>query len=149
SAQDSTKQKDISSALTNHSVKEINHRPVSSVYRLKLSGGDYQSANAFNQIHPITDYDPFRTEIDYPTLYGIGAMYLGAGIGVHIYQSNAWWRDNRTSFHFQNDWPYALWLDKVGHFYAANLLVHTFSAGLEAANFQTEDAMIYGTIAAL
>lgn len=148
-AQDSTDQKDISSALTNHFITEINHRPVSSPYKLKLNSLNNLSLNNPGSIHPVKEYDPFKTEIDYPTLYGIGALYLGAGIGVHIYQSNAWWRDNRTSFHFQNDWPYALWLDKVGHFYAANLLVHTFSAGLEAANFQTEDAMIYGTIAAL
>ena len=95
------------------------------------------------------DYDPLKTEIDYTVLTGLGVVYLGTGIGVHIYQRNAWWKDNRTSFHFQNDWEYALWSDKIGHFYAATLLVHAFSAGLEAANFQTEDAMIYGTITAL
>jgi hypothetical protein len=95
------------------------------------------------------EFDPLQTKINYSLLYGMGALYLGAGIGVHIYQRNAWWKENRTGFHFQNDWPYALWSDKLGHFYAATLLVHAFSAGFEAANFQTEDAMVYGTIAAL
>jgi len=95
------------------------------------------------------EFDPLQTRVNYSLLYGMCALYLGAGIGVHIYQRNAWWKDDRTSFHFQNDWPYALWSDKVGHFYAATILVHAFSAGFEAANFQTEDAMLYGTIAAL
>lgn len=92
---------------------------------------------------------PLKTQINYPALFGMGALYLSAGIGVHIYQRNAWWKDNRTSFHFQNDWPYAMWIDKIGHFYAASLLVHAFSSGLESANFPIEDAMVYGTIAAL
>src|SRR3970282_848135 len=83
------------------------------------------------------EFDPLQTRVNYSLLYGMGALYLVAGIGVHIYQRNAWWKDDRTSFHFQNDWPYALWSDKVGHFYAATILVHAFSAGFEAANFQT------------
>ncbi len=98
---------------------------------------------------PELEFDPLQTKVNYPLLYGLGAVYLGAGIGVHIYQSNTWWKDNRTSFHFQNDWPYALWIDKIGHFYAATLLVHGFSVGLEAANFQTEDAIVYSTAAAI
>jgi len=96
-----------------------------------------------------TEIDPLSTEINYPLLYGMSALYLGAGIGVHIYQANAWWKEDRTSFHFQNDWPYALWIDKIGHFYAATLLVHAFSAGFEAADFQAEESMLYGSIAAL
>lgn len=95
------------------------------------------------------EFDPLKKEINYPILTGLGAIYLGAGIGVHIYQRNAWWKDNRTSFHFRTDWPYALWADKIGHFYAATLLVHAFSAGLEAADVQSEQAMIYGTAAGL
>jgi len=98
---------------------------------------------------PETQFDPLQKKINYPLLYGMGALYLGAGIGVHINMSNAWWKDNRTSFHFQNDWSYALWFDKIGHFFDATILVHIFSVGFEAANFQTEDAMIYGTISAL
>jgi hypothetical protein len=92
---------------------------------------------------------PLEKEINYTVLGALGAVYLGAGIGVHIYQRNAWWSDNRTDFHFQSDWPYALWLDKIGHFYAATLLAHAFSVGLEASEFQSESAMIYGSIAAL
>ena len=104
-------------------------------------------AKSFNLLK--YEIDPLRTNINYTMLTALGAVYLGAGIGVHIYQRNAWWSSQRTSFHFQNDWSYALWQDKVGHFFAATLLVHAFSVGLEAANFQSNDAMLYGTIMGL
>ncbi|QQS37966.1 MAG: DUF2279 domain-containing protein [Ignavibacteriales bacterium] len=93
--------------------------------------------------------DPFDSEINYTALAGVGAITLGTGIAVHIYQRNAWWKDQRSSFHFTNDWDYALYIDKVGHFYGANLLAHLFSAGLEAGNIQSEQAAIYGSVAAL
>lgn len=93
-------------------------------------------------------FDPFKTEINYGTLAGVGAIALGTGIAVHIYQRNAWWKDQRSTFHFNNDWEYALWIDKVGHFYGAALLTHLFSAGFEAGNVQSEPAIIYGAIAA-
>lgn len=91
-------------------------------------------------------YDPFLQKINYKILAGIGAVYLGTGIEINIYQHNAWWSSDRTSFHLQNDWVYALWLDKVGHFYAATLLAHTFSAGLEAGNVSLEQSAIYGSV---
>jgi hypothetical protein len=95
-----------------------------------------------------TKFDPFSTEINYGTLAGMGAIALGTGIAVHIYQKNAWWKDQRSSFHFTNDWEYALWIDKVGHFYGAALLTHLLSAGFEAGNVQSESAAIYGALAA-
>ena len=98
---------------------------------------------------PELEFDPLQTRVNYPLLYGMGAVYLGAGIGVHIYKKNTWWKDDRTNFHFQDDWPYALWFDKIGHFFGATILVHTFSAGFEAADFQTEQAMLYSTAMAI
>lgn len=131
---------------TNDSGWNVTYKPALSINHTRF---DKYSGKLNSVYLSDLEYDPLQTRINYPMLYGLGALYLGAGIGVHIYQSNAWWRDNRTSFHFQNDWPYALWSDKIGHFYAATLLVHAFSAGLEAADFQTEDAMVYATISAI
>lgn len=99
--------------------------------------------------YPEIKYDPLETRINYKLLAGVGAVYLAAGIGVHIYQNNSWWAGKKTSFHFQNDWNYALSLDKIGHFYAAQLLAHFFSAGLEAGNIQSDDAAIWGSVGAL
>lgn len=86
-----------------------------------------------------------NTEVDYRILGGLGFVYLGTGVGVHIYQSKAFW-DETTRFRFMNDWNYALWIDKIGHFYATNFLSHLFSAGLEAANIEFEKTIIYGAL---
>ncbi len=92
--------------------------------------------------------DPLKTELNYGALAGIGAVYLGTGIAIHIYQRNAWWKNQRSKFHFQNDWQYALGIDKIGHFYGTTILEHAFSSGLEAGNMQSEQAAIYGSLAA-
>lgn len=105
--------------------------------------------------YPIEKYqsrkeiDVLETEINYPVLGGIAALSLGAGYLIHKYQLNAWWKDNRQDFHFVNDWEYAMWQDKIGHFYATYLLAHGFSAGLEAANMDLERSAVYGGLAAL
>jgi hypothetical protein len=94
-------------------------------------------------------YDPLKTEINYPVLASVGGVFLGSGIAVHIYQRNAWWKDQRQAFHFVNDNNYALGMDKIGHFYAGNLLAHAFSSGLEAGNLTIEQSALYGSAASL
>ena len=76
------------------------------------------------------NYDPLKTEIDYTILGTLSALYLGSGIGMHLYQQKAWWSDQKVPFHITNDWAYARSIDKVGHFFGATLLAHAFSAGL-------------------
>jgi hypothetical protein len=97
----------------------------------------------------VPEYNPLKVEINYPVLAAIGGIYLGTGIAVHIYQRNAWWKDQRRSFHFVNDNAYALGIDKIGHFYAGSLLSHAFSAGFEAGNLSLEKSAIYGSLASL
>lgn len=116
--------------------------------RLSLQMYNINEPRSLGQVH-VPGFDPFYKEINKGMLLGLGTVYLGVGIGVHIYQRNAWWSSERTSFHFQNDWAYALWLDKVGHFYAATLLAHFFTSGLEAGNMQSEPAAVYGSLAGL
>jgi hypothetical protein len=125
---------------------------------LALNGGYYQPAlngkiNStdnfpFSSV-PKINFDPLKKEIDYNILAVVGGITLVTGIGVHIYQQNAWWKNQRRKFHFTDDSYYALGIDKVGHFYAGNMLAHLFSSGLEAANFQSEEAAVYGGIASL
>lgn len=95
------------------------------------------------------EYKPFNRHINYPVLAAMGAAFLGTGTAIHLYQQKAWWSNQRTEFHFQNDWNYALWIDKIGHAYGAMLIQHGISAGLEAANFDSEESTLYGSIAAL
>ena len=97
----------------------------------------------------VDEFNPFRSKINYPVLAGMGAAFLGTGTAIHLYQQKAWWSDQRTEFHFQDDWGYALWIDKIGHAYGAMLIQHGISAGLEAANLEAEQCVWYGSLAAL
>ncbi|MDX1699419.1 MAG: DUF2279 domain-containing protein [Melioribacteraceae bacterium] len=92
--------------------------------------------------------DPLETDINYGLLWGVGGVTLGIGVGVHIYQANAWWQEQGSEFKIENDWKYALWIDKVGHFYGTVLMAHGLSSGFEAANIDLERSAIYGAIGA-
>lgn len=94
------------------------------------------------------NFNPFESDINYPVLAGMGAAFLATGTAIHLYQQKAWWSEQRTAFHFQNDWNYALWIDKIGHAYGAMLIQHGISAGLEAANLDAEKSVWYGSLAA-
>jgi len=97
---------------------------------------------------PNLSFDPLEKQVNYNVLAWVGGATLVTGIGIHIYQSNAWWQDQNNHFKFVNDPTYALGIDKVGHFYGTNLLAHLFSSGFEAANVQSEQSAIYGALAA-
>lgn len=92
--------------------------------------------------------DPLESKTDYNLLAGIGGVALGIGVGVHIYQANAWWQEQGSTFKIVNDWKYALWIDKFGHFFGSNIIAHGLSAGFEAANIDIEHSAIYAAIGA-
>ncbi|HRI47012.1 MAG TPA: DUF2279 domain-containing protein [Ignavibacteriaceae bacterium] len=102
-----------------------------------------------NHISPeIPEINFLQKEINYPILIGLGTGIIGSGVAVHLYQANAWWKSRRTKFHFQNDWDYSLWIDKVGHTYGTMIIGHGIASGLEAANLDTERSIIYGSLTA-
>jgi hypothetical protein len=68
----------------------------------------------------------------------------GTMAAVEIYQANGWWKDNRAPFHFREDLRYGLWVDKLGHFYAGDLLTYLFSKGLQWANLSERSSLWIG-----
>lgn len=97
----------------------------------------------------LSDFDPLSQKIDYYMLGAIGAVTTASVISINNYYKNSWWQEQSTDFKVVHDWEYALWIDKIGHFYATYLIAHGFSAGLEAANFSIENSYLYGGLAAL
>ncbi|KAB2909584.1 MAG: YfiM family protein [Ignavibacteriales bacterium] len=95
------------------------------------------------------DYKPKLPGPDYFLLGSLSTAYVGAFVGVHIYQKNAWWSGKKTGFHIENDWKYALSVDKLGHFYSPVILAHAFSVGLEAANVDYGTGIWVSSAAAL
>ena len=82
-------------------------------------------------------------------LVTVSTLTLGTGIGVHIYQQNAWWQGERAPFQFENDWTYALNIDKFGHAYGAYLLSNLFTYSLSWSGFDRRSSVFYGSMLGL
>lgn len=76
----------------------------------------------------------------------VGGTVAAAVTAVHIYQSNAWWKTSRAKFHVKEDLVYARNVDKLGHFYGANLLTFTLSRGLQWADVPEQQSLVWGAV---
>ena len=85
-----------------------------------------------------SDVKPVRLAI-------VSGITLGTVIPVHIYQQNAWWQGPRAPFRFENDWVYALNVDKLGHMYAGYLLSRAFGYSLRWSGFSEHTSTFYGS----
>ncbi len=86
-----------------------------------------------------------KTEIRPASAAILGSIYLGTLTWLHFHQANAWWNKDRGNFHFEEDWVYALQVDKAGHFYGGYLISYLMSEGLLASGFSWDDGTIWGT----
>ena len=75
----------------------------------------------------------------------LAGVTLGTVIPVHIYQQNAWWQGPRGPFRFENDWVYALNVDKLGHMYAGYVLSRTFCSMLRWSGFSEHASTFWGS----
>ena len=74
---------------------------------------------------------------------GTAVSTLGA---TYIYLRNTWWKDNTTTFHFDQggDTQYALNLDKFAHFYCGLIAADLFRGSLRWANLSETSATWFG-----
>ncbi len=87
-----------------------------------------------------------KSNIDWGRV-GITVGGLGAGItALHIYQLNAWWNADRTSFHVIEDGAYQDDYDKVGHMFGAYYSSYFFSQAYEWAGLDSAQSAITGAI---
>ncbi len=66
-----------------------------------------------------------KDNINYIKLGGITGFTVGAVLFLHNFQRHAWWSGERGQFHIQNDWAYAMSMDKLGHFMEGGLIART------------------------
>ncbi len=83
-------------------------------------------------------------QINYTRLSLVSGALVGSMTAIHIYQQNGWWKDNRTSFHFQEDLSYSLGVDKIGHFHGASAMTYVISKSLQWSNVPEDKALWYG-----
>ncbi len=67
-------------------------------------------------------------------------------IAVHLYQERAWWQGPRSPFRFQNDWKYALNIDKFGHAYGSYLESKIFSHVASWVGVRESASTFYGSV---
>ncbi len=109
-----------------------------------------QFTYAGNKRYTINGSAPLlKTKFSPATAAVIGGIYLGSLVWLHFHQQNAWWSNNRSNFHFEEDWSFALQVDKAGHFYGGYLTSYFLSEGLIASGINWDDANIYGSAFAL
>ena len=71
---------------------------------------------------------------------------LGAVIGLHNMQKHAWWSGERGQFHIQNDWAYAMSMDKIGHFMEGGLIEKTMKGAFIWSGMEDRTAMWFGAL---
>ncbi|MCS7082406.1 MAG: DUF2279 domain-containing protein [Bacteroidota bacterium] len=77
---------------------------------------------------------------------------LGLGTGVafllsHLWHTQVWWPDSlRGPWQIRIEGPYALHLDKLGHFYAASVLSDTYWRALQWAGFSADRSALYSAV---
>jgi hypothetical protein len=79
----------------------------------------------------------------------VGAITLGTVAAVHIYQARAWWQGQRSPFRFENDWDYAMNIDKLGHAYGAYTLSHLFTYSMDWGGLSHSTSIYYGSVLGL
>ncbi len=89
-----------------------------------------------------TEWRPVQTAV-------MGTLYAGAFVGLYIHQNNAWWSASRGKFHFDEDWVFALQVDKFGHAYGGYASSYVMREGLLYAGVNDEDSHIYGALLGL
>lgn len=89
---------------------------------------------------PITDTTVIRPF----ALAMTAGVYTSAIVALHLYQANAWWSNNRTSFHLAEDWGENLQNDKFGHFFGGYLLSYAHREALLASGLSDQAAHHWG-----
>ena len=84
--------------------------------------------------------------INYTRFAIVSGGLLGLGTAVHFYELNAWWKNWRRPFHFQEDLVYGKNVDKVGHAWDAAFSAYILSKSYRWTGFTEEKSVWIGAI---
>ncbi len=87
-----------------------------------------------------------KRQINYVKLGGITGVTVGAVLFLHNMQKHAWWSGERGNFHIQNDWAYAMSMDKLGHFMEGGLIARTMKGAFIWSGMDNKSAMWLGAL---
>lgn len=111
---------------------------------LRISQTDFMYSDNFR--YTINGNLPYKkTDVDYLRFGIFGGALTGFMVGQHIYQVNTIWSE-KASFRFIEDGDYALYSDKIGHFYGAYFAGSIYTEMLMWCGFSRESATITGAL---
>lgn len=91
------------------------------------------------------EYDPKVTKINWTRASIIGSVLAATVVGLHIYQRNAWWKDQRGPFHVVEDPDYARNVDKAGHFFGGAFSSFVGIKSLQWSGIAEEPSVLIGS----
>ena len=97
------------------------------------------------------DPTDIKSEIEPAKLFGVASLTLIAyGAAYGFVFEKGWWDDNGgRGFHFENDFDYALNLDKLGHFAAGVVIGEAFYEGYRWAGASEFQSYLFAGFTAL
>jgi hypothetical protein len=84
--------------------------------------------------------------INYTRFAIVSGGLLGLGTAVHIYERNAWWKNWRRPFHFQEDLVYGKNVDKAGHVWGAAFCSYILTKSYRWTGISEETSTWIGAI---
>jgi hypothetical protein len=91
---------------------------------------------------------PQPTHVDPHRVATIGLATGSMGAAVFAHQRSRSWVNRQPRFRILNDWEYARWADKAGHFVAAAFFTRSYRSSLRWAGLSGDDALLWGAGAA-
>lgn len=90
------------------------------------------------------------TDVSWLKVGGVASLTLIAyGAAYWLVFEKGWWDDERSHFHFENDFDYALNLDKFGHFAAGVMLGESFYEGYRWAGATEFQSYLFAGLSAM
>lgn len=118
-----------------------------SIHSIHLFQSEFMYAD--NPLYTITGELPLRETKIKPLNMGIiGAVYATAFVLQHKIQMNTIWKE-QTDFKIQEDGNYALYVDKVGHFYGTWVMSHFLRETFLWTGFNYKTSYWLGAVAGL
>lgn len=89
-------------------------------------------------------------EVSIPKAVGVASTVLLAyGAAYWLVFDEGWWDDQSAGFHFENDFDYALNLDKFGHFASGVVMGESFYEGYRWAGFSEFNSYLFAGLSAM
>ena len=91
-----------------------------------------------------------KAEISWPKVAVVGSAALASYAAAYVFVfAKGWWDNDSSHFHFENDFDYALNLDKFGHFAAGVILGESFYEGYRWAGLSEFKSYLFAGLSAM